>query len=196
MKKIVPHDAILIPPEAKRVFEGVIFDVYQWQQKMYNGTMATFERLKRPDTVLVIGIVDDKILIVEDEQPNRGETLKLPGGRVDPGDDSPLVAVQREVREETGYKFADWRLINVVQPENKIEWFVHIYVASNMTYQGAAANDGGERIKNVLKSFYEVKRMVHEGQGMLGYSRSVFEPLESIEDLKNILEFRGQEIDR
>lgn len=146
--------------------------------------------------MLAIGIVDDKILIVEDEQPNRGKTVKLPGGRVDSTDSSPLAAVQREVNEETGYKFANWRLITVVQPENKIEWFVHIYIAINVAHQGLSLNDGGERVRNILKPFVEVKRMVFEGQGLLGYSRNIFEPLRGIEDLKNIPEFRGKEIDR
>ncbi len=36
-----------IPPNAKRVFKGIIFDVYQWQQKMFDGSKETFEMLKR-----------------------------------------------------------------------------------------------------------------------------------------------------
>lgn len=35
-----------IPDHAKCVFKGVIFDVYQWEQKLYNGTTTTFEKLK------------------------------------------------------------------------------------------------------------------------------------------------------
>jgi len=33
MKKTIPADAVLVPDDAKRVFNGMIFDVYQWPQK-------------------------------------------------------------------------------------------------------------------------------------------------------------------
>lgn len=196
MRKIVPLDAILIPETATRVFDGQIFDVYQWQQELFDGSRVTFERLKRPDTVLAVCIVDDKIVIVEDEQPGRGKKLKLPGGRVDPEDASLLTAVQREIREETGYEFANWRLIDVMQPENKIEWFVYIYVVSDMTHQRLAQQDGGERILCLPKTFSEVKRLVHDGAGMLKYSRDLFEKVENLEALRTLPEFYGQVVDR
>lgn len=196
MKKIVPTDAILIPDEAKRVFNGVIFDVYQWQQQLYDGSNATFERLKRTDTVLAVCVVEDKIVVIEDEQPGRGRMLKLPGGRVDSEDDSPLRAVKREILEETGYEFTTWKLANVVQPENKIEWFVHMYVASDMSRQQPPQQDNGERITVQLKDLNEVKESVQQGEGMLGYSRELFDGLVSIDDLKNMPEFQGKEVDR
>lgn len=196
MKKIVPENAILIPPEAERVFQGMIFDVYQWQQELFDGSTATFERIKRADTVLAICIVDDKILVVEDEQPGRAKTVKFPGGRVDPEDDSMLTAAKREIREETGYEFVQWKLANVVQPENKIEWFVSIYIANNITRQQPAQGDAGEKIESVLYSFEEVKQMVNEGKGMLGYSRELFATIETIDDLRSVSEFQGKEVDR
>jgi ADP-ribose pyrophosphatase len=196
MKKIVPETAILIPPEAKRVFEGEIFDVYQWQQELFDGTTATFERIKRADTVLAICVVDDKVLVVEDEQPGRGKTMKFPGGRVDPEDDSAMTAAKREIREETGYEFTNWKLANVVQPEHKIEWFVSIYVATDVARQHLANNDSGEKIKPSLFRFEEVKQMVDEGEGMLGYSRQLFARMNTIDELRNVAEFEGKEVDR
>ena len=35
-----------VPKQAKRVFKGVIFDVYQWEQEMFDGTKEIFEKLK------------------------------------------------------------------------------------------------------------------------------------------------------
>mgnify|MGYP000255301749 CR=1 FL=1 len=43
-----------LPPDAKKDFDGIIFDVYHYNQKMYNGTTETFEILKRADTAIVI----------------------------------------------------------------------------------------------------------------------------------------------
>ena len=53
----------IIPDEAEKVFNGVLFDVYQWQQEMYDGSYATFERLRRADTAAVICITDDDMHI-------------------------------------------------------------------------------------------------------------------------------------
>lgn len=38
-----------IPPNAQRVFSGKIFDVYQWPQPLFDGSIATFEVAKRLD---------------------------------------------------------------------------------------------------------------------------------------------------
>lgn len=53
MKKVIPDNAVLVPDAAQHVFEGMIFDVYQWPQKLFDGSEHTFEMLKRPDTVVV-----------------------------------------------------------------------------------------------------------------------------------------------
>ena len=61
-----------LPDNAKKVFEGVIFDVYQWEQKMFDGSLETFEKLKRPDTVIVFPIMaDGKVLLTKQEQPGK-----------------------------------------------------------------------------------------------------------------------------
>ena len=31
-----------LPEQAKKVFDGEIFDVYQWDQEMYDGSTETF----------------------------------------------------------------------------------------------------------------------------------------------------------
>ncbi len=56
MKIIRPESKQPMPANAKRVFKGVVFDTYQWEQDMYDGTKKTFEKLKRPDTVVVFPV--------------------------------------------------------------------------------------------------------------------------------------------
>lgn len=50
-----------LPEHAKRVFEGEFFDVWQWTQKMYDGTEAIFESVVRDDSTTVIAAVGEKI---------------------------------------------------------------------------------------------------------------------------------------
>ena len=130
-ERVLPKGARLIPREADCVFRGEIYKVYQWPQKMPDGSVKTFEMLRRPDTVMVIALDQaGDVLVIDEKQPG-GIVRKnhLPVGRVDPSDESVLVAAQRELREETGCTFANWRLLDVVQMDKKIEWFTYLFLA-------------------------------------------------------------------
>jgi hypothetical protein len=61
VRAVVPKNAKVIPKQAQRVFKGQIFDVYQWPQKLFDGSTQTFEMLKRPDTLTVLAIKNDKL---------------------------------------------------------------------------------------------------------------------------------------
>ena len=196
MKKVIPADAILIPDKAKLVFEGVIYNVFQWEQPNFDDSVATFEMLRRPDTVAAICIVDDKILVLEEEQPHRGSRLTLPGGRVDPEDADTLSAAKREIKEETGYQFKHWKLVKVTQPQAKIEWFIYTYVAWGASHKGEVHHDAGERIFAKLERFADFKSLVQEGSGFLGECRYITERLEGVEDFKKLPDYKGRTVDR
>jgi len=196
MKKIVPQDAILIPDSAQCVYQGQIFGVYQWQQQLYDGTQTTFEMLKRPDTTNVICLDGEKIIIINDEQPNRASLKTFPGGRVDPEDVDILSAAQREVREEIGYRFQNWRLLQVVQPVRKLEWFTYLWLAWDVTDQQEPHHDSGEKISLEIVSFTQLKQLVQDRTGYLGEVFELFEPLQSLDDLRALPEYNGRDVDR
>jgi ADP-ribose pyrophosphatase len=148
-----------IPKNAKRVFKGIIFDTYQWEQKMFNGTNETFEMLKRPDTVEIIATLDDKILICEQEQPNTSLFYSLFGGRVDKGE-KPLNTAKRELLEEAGHSSKDWELINSHEPYSKMEWTVYVYIARNCKKTANQNLDAGEKIKILPVSFEKFLKII------------------------------------
>lgn len=187
---------MLIPDEAERAFKGMIFDVYQWPQTLYDGSSHRFEMLKRPDTVTAICVVEDKILVINDEQPHLGARQSFPGGRVDPEDESTEAAIQREVAEETGYSFNNWRLVKVSQPYRKMEWFVYVLLAWEVSGQQAPHLDAGEKITVQALPFNELKALVMKRVGYLGESGPLFEPLENLEQLLALPEFSGRNVDR
>ncbi len=195
MKKFVPDDAVLIPDVAQKVFSGQIFDVYQWPQKMFDGSDSTFEMLRRPDTVTVMGITDGKIIVIDDDQPHTGMRKGFPGGRVDAGEEV-LVAAKREMKEETGYEFNTWKLIKAWQPHPKLEWFIYMYVATDGQKVTDPHLDAGEKINVELLDFEAVKKLAITKAGYLGESKEIFEGLDNLEQLLALPEFKGQEIDR
>jgi ADP-ribose pyrophosphatase len=162
MRTIIPKDAKLIPPEAKLVFKGVIFDVYQWQQKMFDDSMATFEMLRRPGTVKVFAVQDGKIAVLDDEQPWNGHSCELPGGRHDVKEKSELDCAKRELHEETGKVFRTWKLLKVQQKHNKIESFLYLFLATDLERQEEPHIDAGERIGVKMLTFDELLKMCQD----------------------------------
>ncbi len=151
-----------VPVDAKKVFTGVLFDVYQWEQELFDGTTATFERLKRQDTVSVIATTPDrKILIIEDGQPGRDTVTTFPGGRVDPGEE-PEAAARRELREETGYEAESLELWKAYQPVSKLDWAFYVFVARGATKVTEPHLDPGERISTKEVSLEEVIAVMRE----------------------------------
>jgi ADP-ribose pyrophosphatase len=135
-----------IPDNAKKVFSGVMFDVYQWEQELFDGNKATFEKLKRPDTVIIFPVLPDgKIILTEETQPGTGLSIGTTGGRVDEGEDV-LTAAKRELLEESGYsaeRFILWQAEYVL---NKIDWVIYVFIAKGLKKVAEQHLDAGEKI--------------------------------------------------
>lgn len=143
-----------IPPQAKSVFKGEIFEVFQWEQELFDGTTATFERAKRADTTEVIAVKDGKIWYAEEEQPLAGKYLTFFGGRVEPGED-PEVGARRELLEEAGFTCQSLELYQSVMPASKLDWTVYLYIAQGCESTQAQNPDAGERISVQSCTFEE-----------------------------------------
>lgn len=160
MKIERPASRQFMPPDAKLVFKGIIFDVYQWEQKMFDGSAKKFERLKRGDGGTVVPVTTDKkIIILEQEQPGRPTFLSFPGGQMEKGEEAPD-GVRRELLEETGYvSDEDLVLLEAFQPVIKMDWAIYTFIAHNCHKVSDPEPDAGEKIEMRLIAFEELLDM-------------------------------------
>ncbi len=165
-----------IPDTAEKVFEGVIFDVYHWQQEMFDGSTETFEAVKKKDTVTIVAVVGDKIIVTDEEQPGYGMFKTLPGGRAEEGA-TALEDAKRELAEETGYTTNDWHQWFISDPWNavKIEWDNHFFIARNCKKTQEQDLDAGEKITVNLITFEEFLEFRHNPKAR---NKDLFEILE------------------
>lgn len=141
-----------VPDHAKRVFQGIIYSVYQWDQERFDGSHATYEMLSRTDSVMVIPVIDNKILVSREEQPGTGPFFSLFGGQIDP-DEAPEQAVKRELLEESGYVSENWELHKAYEPMRKSNWKSYLYIARDCTKQAEQKPDPGEKIEIIEADF-------------------------------------------
>ncbi|MDC1205376.1 NUDIX hydrolase [Candidatus Pacebacteria bacterium] len=184
MRTYIPPTAVLVPEHASKVFTGVIFDVYQWEQEQLDGSFKTFEMIKRPDTVNIIPVHNGKIILGKETQPYTGTFISIPAGMHDEEGEDELAAAKRELREETGYVFKNWKLVEARQlSSNKIEQLVYTFIATDLDEIVEQNLDaGGEKIEIVEMSLEEMQSQKHDPI-MRFYPHSIFGDLQTLEDL-------------
>ncbi len=176
-----------IPNSAKCVFKGLLHEVWQWQQAMFDGSFQTFESIKRRDSVTVMAITKDKKIIVNfEEQPHRGSFISLSGGVTEEGE-SFLENAKRELLEETGFESAEenwllWKKTDVLN-NWKIEYWNHLFLARNCEKVSEQSLDVGEKIEVKL---FEFEDFIKITQGEKFRNKEVSEMVKEILDSENV----------
>lgn len=150
-----PKSKFLIPPGATRVFEGEIFSIYQWEQELFDGTKATFEKLARRDSVNILPVTSEgKIVIARQEQPGYTPFWGAIGGGLDEGE-TALEGARRELKEETGYTAEEFILLDTVQPSFIVDWTIYTFIAKGIRIIEEPRPDAGEKIELHFLTFDE-----------------------------------------
>lgn len=196
-RSFIPKDYKGIPENAELMFEGVIFDVYQWGQPDFSGGTLRFEMLKRADSVAVLAITDDdKILINYEQQPHAGKFIDMPSGRHDHPEEDELAAAKRELLEETGYTFENWKLVKCVSNGTKLDHLLYIFVAWREVSKVDLSLDSGEKIETKRLSLEQLKELITSNNPparlrLIAEEKDFLMNLSSFDDLKKMLDLRS-----
>ena len=125
-----------------------------------------YHRIEMPDFAGVVARVPDGRYLVQRQYrhgPGR-VCLTLPGGALNPGE-TPLEAVQRELREETGYEASAWKALGSFTPNaNYGCGTMHIFSASDARRVVAPDNDDLEDADLLFMTAHELEAALATGE--------------------------------
>lgn len=119
-----------------------------------------------PEYVNVAAITADNkfVLFRQEKYAVEGMSLAPVGGYLEPGED-PLLAAQRELREESGYVAPDWEHLGRYAVDgNRGAGVAHLYLARGATFAGKGESDDLEAQELVLLTVEEVRRALAAGE--------------------------------
>jgi ADP-ribose pyrophosphatase len=121
--------------------------------------------LTAPDWVNVVALTDagEAVLVRQFRFGVEANTLEIPGGMVEPGEE-PSAAASRELQEETGFAARELVPLGSVHPNPALQSNrCHSFLALGCTPKGPSAQDAGEDIEVVLVPASSLQRLVREG---------------------------------
>lgn len=144
-----------IPAHASKVHDGIIVDVYQREQEMFDGSTRTFELAKRPDSVFCVAVCGDSICMVKEQQPGMPPFIWLLWWRVDLWM-SAEETMKIELSEEAGMSVESLDLFRAYEVWGKMEYTRNVYIAKWCVVDHEAHMDvAGEKIELIYVSFDE-----------------------------------------
>lgn len=150
----------LIPKQAKRVFKGTVFDIYQWKQKMFDSSTVIFERAKIWNGASVIATVGDKIVILKQRQPAiKNWFYSIAGGYLDKPGESAKAGALRELLEETGLKPKSIKLWKTFTHGGRVSSTTYFFIARDCKKVAPQNLDAGEKIEIKYVTFEQFLRL-------------------------------------
>ncbi|MGL4453258.1 MAG: NUDIX domain-containing protein [Sarcina sp.] len=130
-----------------------------------DGTTSKRNVIEHPGAAAILPMFDDgKVLLVKQyRKAIESETLEIPAGKLDKGEDHKVCAT-RELEEETGYKAKNIEYLGKIATAlgfcNEI---IYLYKATGLEL-GEKNTDEDEFTENVIIPLDELKKKVRDGE--------------------------------
>jgi ADP-ribose pyrophosphatase len=142
------------------------FDVVHEDVTLPDGTETEFDFLREGDSVVVLPLTDDGDVVVIEEwrQAVKRVNRALPAGSMEADETDPAGAVERELREETGYEADSVRHLYTAEPANGYADSVfHYFLAEGCEPTGEQDLDFNESIRVETTPFADLLDSVRSG---------------------------------
>ncbi len=150
---------------SEEIFNGRILRLCHDKVLLENGETAMREVAYHPGGVCVLPILENRdiLLVRQFRYPYREETLELPAGKLNPGED-PLESGRRELKEETGASAREFISMGVLYPSpGYCSEILHMYLARGIDF-GKQCLDEDEFLDVVRLPLEKAVQMVMDGQ--------------------------------
>ncbi len=142
---------------------GIFKIRFDYQKNNRNQHVLKATVLEAPDSANVVAITpNQEIILVRQYRFGIGrETLEIPGGMVDKGEDISA-ACARELLEETGYASSQWRYLGPIQSNPVfMDSLLHQYIATEtVLVKQTLQLDPAEQIEVVCLPQAEVRKLI------------------------------------
>ena len=131
------------------------------------GEIREVQALQFPDWVLILALTpqEEVVMVRQYRHGTEQVCLELPGGLVDPGDDSPALSARRELLEETGYQANEITLVGECCPQPAIMTNKCLfYLAQNVVRVQTQNLDAGEDIEILEIPLKEIPAKIREAE--------------------------------
>ena len=147
------------------VFKGQLLHVVRDTITLPNGRAGTREYIKHPGAACIVAEFEDGKLLLERQYryPMGKVMIEFPAGKLDLGE-NPLVAAQRELKEETGYWARSWHTLGHMHPLIAYaDEIIHIFHANGLV-QGDAKLDQDEFLQLFAATPEEITAMIADNR--------------------------------
>jgi len=150
---------------SEEIFRGKLLHVVRDSVTLPNGHAATREYIKHPGAACIVAEFEDGRLLLERQYryPIGKVMIEFPAGKLDTNE-NPLVAAQRELKEETGYWARSWHTLGHMHPLIAYaDEVIHLFHANGLV-QGEAKLDQDEFLELFSATAEEIAAMIADNR--------------------------------
>lgn len=151
---------------SEEIYRGRILDVYKDTVLLENGTEAIREVVHHPGGACVVPLTSDGcvLMVRQFRYPHHTETLEVPAGKLEYGED-PLQCAVRELKEEVGGEADSLESLGSLFPTPAYdEEVIYMYLARQITETSTQSLDADEFLDVVRLPLADAVQMVMENR--------------------------------